>query len=365
MHCINDKKRLYKIVMSIGTIAIMFLILLINMLYSHYKTIKEHINGLIKFTVDICKGIFELINNTYLLLGKVFNNRELAIAFWIIVFIIYFLSIKSVRKLLPNMIKNLSSKKLVIWYFGMVSYFLLMILILIRIGFWNSRLLKDTIIWFVTVGIITSGKAIGKVKDLKYFINIIRDNIKFLIIIQFSSNLYSFPFIVEVILVFVIAVVSMLIAIIDVNPQYKDKNSQKLKGLLNVVLAIIAFCMLYHSIKLLIVNVKTIDVENLSKQMLLPTILSIMFIFCTYFFVIYAAYEQLFIMLRFNKSINNKSSKYLSMKILMFCNINIIRINNFIIRSQIMNGDIGSRENIKKLLENYKAYKKDSSTFIT
>lgn len=372
MPCINNKVRLYKVVCLIETITITFVMLLINMLHSHHETAKGHISSLIRIANAICKeisyyfnGIFVFINNAYLELNKIFNNREIAIGFWLLVFMIYFLSLKNIRSQLPGMIKILLSKKLVIWYFCMMAYFGVMILILIRMEFWNRTLLKDTIIWFITVGIVTCGKSVGKANDLKYFIDIIKGNIKILVIIQFISKLYSFSFIIESALVIIIVFISMILAKIDVSPQYKDKDLPNLKIFLNAVLGIIGFCMLYHSIRLLIINIHVVNIQKLEKDMLLPIILSIMFIFFIYFFVIYSEYEQLFIRLSFKKTIDDKVRKYLIIRILLFCNLNIIRINNFILRSRVMNSYVTSKKDANKLIKNYKDYKKDSTQFIT
>ena len=157
----------------------------------------------------------------------------------------------------------------------------------------------------------------------------------------------------------------MLIAVIDVKPQLKDKNSQYLKKFLSTGLAIIGFCILYNSTRLLIVNIQEIDIQNLVKKMLLPSILSIMFIFFTYFCVIYSAYEQLFIKLVFKKTIDDKIRSYLKIRILFFCNLNITHINNFILRSQIMNNYVTSKEDIKKLIVNYRTYEKTSEQSVT
>lgn len=368
MQPIKHKKELCKITFIIGVMTLIIL-LLIRILYLRFVTVRVYINSLIRIINEALEQIehnlskiIQFAKDTYLELNKIFNNRELAIGFWIAVFITYALSIKSVRRQLPNMIKILFCKKFLIWYFCMVVYFLMMILILLKIGFWDRSLLKNTIIWFITVGIISSGKAIGKAKDFKYFIEIIKSNIKLLIVVQFISNLYCFSFIKEIILIPVVVFLSVLTAIVDVNPQFKDKNSQILKNILSVILAIIGFYILVHSVSLLITNIHTVEVRDLIKNMLLPTILSIMFVSFIYLFVIYAAYEQLFVRLNFKKTINDKIRKYLALRIIIFCNFNILRINNFIFRSQIMSSYVTSKGDVKKLLANYKIYPKQTTS---
>jgi len=151
--------------------------------------------------LSYCSKICYLITN-------VFNNRELAIGFWLLIFIIYVLSKDKIRKSFFKIFKVIFTKTLFVWYFSMFIYFILMILFLWKIGFWDVNLLKGTIYWFLAVGIISSFRAVDNAKNMNYFINFIKDNITIFIVIQFIINLHTFSFIVEVIQIFVIKRIS-------------------------------------------------------------------------------------------------------------------------------------------------------------
>ncbi|WP_143710045.1 hypothetical protein [Halothermothrix orenii] len=229
-----------------------------------------------------------------------------------------------------------------------------MILFLHKIGFWDISLLKNTIIWIVAVAFISSFRAVDNAKDINYFINVIKDNIKLIIILTFVVNLYSFSLIYELIQVFIITVLSMLVAFMNNNPEYQDKDSKLLINVLNTILAIIGFYALFHSIKMTISNLDSINLIKQLKLLFLPSVLSVMFTIYVYFLVIYSGYEQIFSRINFKKTIDDEYKLYLKFKTMLFCNINLNKIKNFIPRSKIMYNHINSKSDVKEILNDYK-----------
>ncbi|WP_089723419.1 hypothetical protein [Halanaerobium congolense] len=265
-----------------------------------------------------------------------------------------------IRKSFFKIFKVIFTKTLFVWYFSMFIYFILMILFLWKIGFWDVNLLKGTIYWFLAVGIISSFRAVDNAKNMNYFINFIKDNITIFIVIQFIINLHTFSFIVEVIQIFVITIITMTSEIISYNikPEYKEKEYQKTKKFLDWFLAILGFIIFFFSLKETLVNFDDLGIIDF-KNMILPSILSVMFTLYIFFLVLYAAYNSLFVHLKIYKNIKTKVMLYLKFRILMFCNLNIKRINNFISKSGIMSRKINSCEDVNQFIRNYKEINND------
>lgn len=258
-----------------------------------------------------------------------------------------------------SVIKCALSRKLVIWYILTLIYFIGMIIILIKCGFWEKRLLKDTVIWFITTGLISCGKAIGKAKDAEYFKEQIKNNFKLIVILQFVLNLYTFSFIVEVILMLVMTILSVCIVILDIKEEFKNESGRKLKRLLNIIQSFIVLLILYYSIREIIINIGNIIIIDKIKDVALPIILSSMFIIYIYLFCIYSSYEQLFIKLSFKRTIDDKIRFFLKVRVIIFCNINIKRINCFIERSNIMRSYVRNKKEVQDLIYNYKSFSID------
>ncbi|RID81545.1 hypothetical protein [Mesobacillus zeae] len=351
---VKKPKNKIKYLIIIQTIVLIISVFINISLYFYYFTTKDIIESILNKSKEIynLKSIILLSNIN---IGKVFNNRELAIGFWTIIFIIFALSISSVRKQLQSLIKTMFNRKLILWYISMVLYVFGMVFVLFQIGFWKVSLLKETIFWFLFVGILLSFRAVDKAKDSQYFVNLIKDNIKVIIVVQFISNLYSFSFIWEVIVVFIAIFTSLLIAIVDTMPDFQNKNGKILKNIFNFILVGLGLIILSHSIKTLVSNTDKIIIPDLINELLLPPTLSLMFIFYAYLLAVIASYELIFIRLQFNKTIDDRYRFFLKLRIIIFCNLNLVRVKNFIQRSKIMTSNVRSRADIKQLFLNYKA----------
>lgn len=245
--------------------------------------------------------------------------------------------------------------KLLIWYVSMTLYFVLMILLLCKIGFWEIRLLKGTIIWFLATGIILSARAVIKAKDNTFFINVLKDNITVFVVFQFIVNLYSFPLFWEIVMVFLVGLISLFIPILERDQSESYLGILKfLKGLLGLI----GLLIIINSLRLIIVNLHKLFIIDSLKDLFLPSLLSIMFLPYAYLFAVWAAYEVLFMRLGFKKTIDDKYRRKLYFRIVLLCNLNLIGINDFIKRSDIMHNYVKSKKDISKIMQNYKSNKR-------
>lgn len=116
-----------------------------------------------------------------------FSNRELAIAIWIFIAIIYALSQPKIRKSLFQIIKAFFAWKLAISYVLMFSYITLMLLSLNIVGVWEMAHLPIIILWVLCVAFVMLFK-FAKANEQDFFKNAIRDNLKVLIVLEFSNQ---------------------------------------------------------------------------------------------------------------------------------------------------------------------------------
>ncbi|WP_063564028.1 hypothetical protein [Paenibacillus sp. O199] len=275
---------------------------------------------------------------------------------WLVLFILYALSIKNVRKQLPNLLSTIFNKKILIWLISMTLYFIVIILVLKHFELWETRQVKDTIIWFLFVGIVFSSRAVGKAKDILFFSTVVVDNIKIIALIEFITNLYSFKLWWELIQVFIITILAALSVLID-HPSYsKAKDSKPLKNFINTILSILGFMILIHSIISFINNWDELIVKNLLLDLFLPLSLSVSFIIYVYLFVLYAAYEILFIRIGFKQTIEDRYRLKLKIRILVYCNLSLYRVTHFIQRSLIMNSYIRNPSELKRIFANYRSF---------
>ncbi len=77
-----------------------------------------------------------------------FNNREVASAFWLLVFAVWILQKPNVRKSLGGALRAFCHPKVLAPVCLMLLYVVGIVTLLATIGIWTVDLLKDTIIWF-------------------------------------------------------------------------------------------------------------------------------------------------------------------------------------------------------------------------
>lgn len=288
-------------------------------------------------------------------MSDIFTNRELASGFLILIFILWVVSSKKTRKNVKDIIKAFFSRHLVIFNTAMGSYFLLCIFILDKFSFWENRMWKDALIWLLFTAIVFVSNAITKKDiDYKYFKNLAKESFRVFILLQFITNMGSFSFLVELIILIVLIFIEMSNVLLENDKRYDTKGGSMVYNIFNSIKMMIGFIILYNSIKIIFLNKESIDILKLLKDLLLPSILTIMFIPFTYISSLVSLYQLLFIRISFNKKIKNNIRLYLNIRIFLVCGFSIIRVNQFVRRSNIMIEYINNIEDVKKLISKYK-----------
>ena len=154
----------------------------------------------------------------------IFNNREIAIGFWAVVFIIYALCAKSLRRTLKSIIAILLNKKFVIIYLVFAGFLFLVIAFLRWVGFWSINLLKDTAFWVLFVEFPIFAKAVKNATDGRFFIDLIKENIALSVFIEFFVGFWTFSLWAELILIPITVFFSLVYAVSE-----QDKKHQTVK----------------------------------------------------------------------------------------------------------------------------------------
>lgn len=68
---------------------------------------------------------------------------------------------------------------------------------------WHMATLKATVYWFVSGGVVLTGRAVSHAApfDFGFYRKLLRDAVRFTIVVEFLVNLYVFPFLAELVLV--------------------------------------------------------------------------------------------------------------------------------------------------------------------
>ena len=275
-------------------------------------------------------------------LYKIFSSRELATIFYLALAVVFLLLSKGFRPQLLNLLKSLFGSTIGFVLLIKTIYICLVIYFLFLINFWNTTLLKDTIFWYFASALLLFFQ-INKAKETTFFKNLVKENLKWAIIIEFILNFYTFNIWTELIILPIMTLLSLMIAYSEQKQEYALTN-KVLKYMVSIIGLTFFIIVTYKTFK----NYSDIlTIQNLFS-FLLPPIMTILIIPFLYLLALYMGYENLFVRTR---TMCNDSKKISQIKkqILLTANFNLNRLNK--ISSRINKFDVYHSENLPKLIK--------------
>jgi hypothetical protein len=271
----------------------------------------------------------------------ILNNREWALILWVVVIFIYvFLSkkMKDVRWAFKSLVSALFVRQIQSVLVLMMIYMGCIIYVLSALEIWSAEQFKNTLVWCVTVGFMSLFKLETIKKDRSFFKHSVIDNLKLIAIIEFVVGVYTFPLLVEVILVPVLALISVMTAMAEL-----DQKHATVKSILESVLAAFGLMIMAYTVYMLITNFNEIAKAQTLYDFTIPPLLTLLYLPFVFFMMVYTSYEQVFIRLRY--FIKNSKLRYLAMlySVLIF-NIRIKLLERW--ASSLAFEDVDSHEGI-------------------
>lgn len=248
----------------------------------------------------------------------IFNNREIALLFWIALIVLAVLLSKQRKSLVP-IFKILTGKMFLIIFSLIGAYLYGIILLLKNLGVWQSSNLKDVLFWLFSVGLILVFK-INDAKSNAYFKGIFLSAIKWTIVLEFIVNLYSFSLFTEIIILPVLVFLAMTQAVAEMD----EKNKMVSKFLQNLI-AVAGLLIFSFSLYKTVINFDAVLTFQNLVAFLLPSTITILFIPFVYFLALYSTYESYFIHLDF-MIVKKDKVKEIKKLILRIANINLDKL---------------------------------------
>lgn len=185
----------------------------------------------------------------------------------------------------------------------MVAYMTFVIYWLSELGLWNAEQLKNTIFWCTSIGFMSLFKLEQIKKDKSFFRHSVMDNFKLLAILQFIVSVYTFSFWIEIFLVPILVLIGAMLAIAET-----DKKFHQMKVLIEYCLSLFGIILIIYTLYMLITNFGEFGQEKTAYDFFIPSLLTICYLPFIFFMMIYSAYEQVFIRLKF--SIKDRFLRY-------------------------------------------------------
>ncbi|MCC8423579.1 hypothetical protein [Mucilaginibacter sp. UR6-11] len=226
--------------------------------------------------------------------SDLFNSREIALGIWLIIAVTAVLFGKSTRSDFGGVLKALFVWNLMSWLAGMAVYISVFIYLFDRIGLWTSDLLKDTVFYILFSATVSMFKA-NKISENKhFFLEMLKDNLKLGVLLEFLIGQYTFDLWVELLIVPIAVLLAGMQAFSGTDAKYASVNK-----LINRIWLITGAFVIYHIADSVIQHFHDLLSIDVLRQILLVPNLTLVFIPFLYILSLRMVYEEQFILLSF------------------------------------------------------------------
>ena len=225
------------------------------------------------------------------------------------------------RKSLWNVIVMFFDKKLMILWEIILIYVLTITIVFCYLPIWENIYIKDIIIWFLFSGLIYCMNSVSSEADETYIKKILKDNLKFTMILEFFMSTFTFNIWIELAIIPVITIITVMNVIAERKEEYKSVHK-----LLDSVLAITGFWIFYETIKIGINEYKQLNIINTLVSFMIPIVYLILIIPLEYILELYSKYEVLFLRMTFKEEKDKRIRLHHRTAIFRECNFSVRKI---------------------------------------
>lgn len=220
------------------------------------------------------------------------NNREVALIIWIFILIVY-VSLKDKErqtlKAFKGVLRAFFVSKIVVAIVWASLWIVLCVQALRYIGVWEIANLKTTLLWAATFAFVTLFDVVRISENDTYFRKTVRDTVSATVAITFIADAYSFPLIIELSLVPLLA----LMTGVQVFSERKLEHGQVHK-LAGTVLALAGMVYIGHGLYMAFKDFRSFASWDTLQEFLTPITLSLLFLPYLYIVSVVVSYELTF-----------------------------------------------------------------------
>jgi hypothetical protein len=190
------------------------------------------------------------------------------------------------------------------------------------IGYWDCRMAKTTVFWFVGTGLVTAFST--KQKDGRYFFRLVVRNFSTAAIVAYFMNIHRFPLYVWLALFPIVLLLVGSQALAEVDTQYAAAKKPS-----DTLLTVIALAALAFSLAYVVGHFSTLTTGETGKEFFLPFVLTVCFIPLLYAMALFIVYQGMLGMIRFRFAENVHLYRFARKEIIRACGVSLRRAQLF------------------------------------
>jgi hypothetical protein len=215
------------------------------------------------------------------------DNREIAALVWLGAAVVWVLSQQNLRASIGGVLKAFLQPLIVVPLAAMFAWIGLELWVGARLALWNVTLTKGTLLWTLGSAAVLFFNCTQAASDPRFFRRTMVATIGVAVFVEFFMNLYVMSLPMELVLQFVLIVLSLLAAVGGIKPEHKPA-----KVLCEVLLAAIGFALFMYTVRQVYLGWDGIDGRSLLLEFALPIWLTaglLPFLYILSFYVVYDA----------------------------------------------------------------------------
>lgn len=273
-----------------------------------------------------------------------FNNREIAIAIWLVPFAVWILTKSEIRTSLAGVARSFLAWKVSACFVAMALYTAAMIRVLNAADFWRPEMVKDSAEWFFFTACAMLMRFITSRENDNVLRNVMLDNVKILIFLEFIMGTYVMSLPAELLFVPVVTFLSLIMTVaqLDESNALAAKMSKFLLGAIGVVV-------LGFAISCAVSDYQNLGTMNTIRGIAFPPLMSVLLVPFICVLIIIVDYENVFTRLAIGREKPTTVVSYAKWRIFFHCGLSRRRLRNLISRPrEIM--QIETNEDVDRLL---------------
>ena len=223
-----------------------------------------------------------------------FDNRELAVVFWLIIMLVAAATSGKVRASMVGVVRAFYVRPILIGLLLLAAYFSGLVVLLAKLGVWGPAQLKLTLLWFFTVGAVGLFSAQAISENPCRLSQSVRSNLKITVLLEFFVNLYRMPLLAELVFVPFTAVLGALLAVSETKDEFIPA-----RRLFNGVAIFVGSLLLAYAVWNAVTDFKSLANADAVRSFVLPVVYSLLLLPFLWLAAVFIAYEEVFVRLQF------------------------------------------------------------------
>jgi cytochrome c biogenesis protein CcdA len=251
-----------------------------------------------------------------------FNNREIATAIWILLFLALSARTAGVRSAAAGLVRSFCNRHILTSVVAMLVYTAGLVLFLRAVGIWTAELLKDTIIWYCFTAFVLMMSAVTEEGSILR--KVVKETVKVLLIFEFLINEYTFSLAIELVLVPAITIIVTM----DMLARREEKFAAVAK-LTGTILALFGFFLIFNAVGRAIDGFAQLTTVDVFREVILAPTLSVLFLPFLYLSILYSSYEQLFVRQKIGPAKTDREIAAIRRRLILHFGFNTAAIRRF------------------------------------